>query len=550
MNDQHSHQEALDLRAYLRPIWRRKWIVLAITVVAAAATYVISSHQQKTYLASTSLYVTDVDPTLDITSPGADDELLAGDPEAIDNVAQLMTAASVTNAVSKTLGMPVSSAGSVSATASSDSFFVTLTAQSHSPVLAARLANTYVSVFLRSRAQAVRAEAQRDVQTVQTQLAALSKSSTNVAERQTLLQQIASYQQAELNPSSGAQQTNTAAVPASPTSPTPKRDAIFGGIVGLVLALIVAFCVDLLDRRLVSVSSLDSVFGRPVLAVLPHVSDPTPLGEGQLAVVPPRFLEELRSLTVMLRLGTDSAPPRLIMVTSTLPQEGKSTVTRDLALVYAESGRRVLVIDGDLRRPSMARMFGIKTARGLVQILTGEASLSEVAIVAVVAPEHAESSANGHGLTGSPGGRVASKATNGGGPPHAGSVDVVAHGTRLHNPLALLSSDRMVALLEEAAKVYDIVLLDTPPVLAVADSVPLMEVVDSVVLVARLGRTTRAAANRFRELIERLSIGTFSGVVANDMRSRFADEGYGSHGGYDYDNESEPSEEKVGTAAS
>jgi Mrp family chromosome partitioning ATPase len=524
MTEQLSQPEALDLRSYLRPIWRRKWIVLAITVVAAAATYLISSHQKNAYVSSTQLYVTDADPTLDITGSGS---IPVGVTQtSLANVAQLMTAASITRAVSRTLGLPVPP-GSVTATASSTASFVTVTATSQNPVLAARLANTYVSAFLRSRAQGVAAKALGDKKAAQITLAALPRSSSatsgnGFSERQTLLQQIETLQQVILNPSSGAQQVDTAAVPGVPASPNPKRDAIFGGVVGLVLGLLVAFCLDLFDRKLVTVPAVESAFGRPVLAVLPHVSNPTPLLDGHRAVVPREFVEELRSLTVMLRLGGSSEPPRLIMVTSTLPQEGKSTVTRDLALVYAEAGKRVLVIDGDLRRPSMERLFGIKADRGLVQILGGEASLSDVVVPAVTAMAGAPTTSNGRG-----------SATNGDHAGPHGSVDVVAHGAHADNPLALLSSDSMVALLEKAAKAYDIVLLDTPPVLAVVDSVPLMEVVDSVLLVARLGQTTRHAAKRFTDLLERLSV-DIVGVIANDRRTDLDDEGYGTYGRYGY----------------
>jgi Mrp family chromosome partitioning ATPase/capsular polysaccharide biosynthesis protein len=523
MNDQLSQHESLDLRAYLRPVWRRRWIVLAITVLAAVATYFVSARQQKSYSASSSIYVTDPDPTLDITDPGTDG-LIESDPQSINNIPQLMTAASVTQAVSRILGMPVSAAGSVSATASSSNFFVTVTATSRTPVLAARLANAYVSAFLLSRSQAVAAEAARDVKAAKTTLATLPSSDST--DRQDLLQQVETYQQVVLNPSSGATQTNKASVPGAPSSPRPVHDAIFGGLLGLVLAVIVAYCLDLFDRRLVTVSAVELAFERPVLAVLPHISDPTPLLDGHRPTVPPEFVEELRSLMVMLRLGSNSEPPRILMVTSTLPQEGKSTVTRDLALVYAQSGERVLVIDGDLRSPSMKRLFGIKAKRGLAQILRGDASLSDVAVTAVAAQAVAKASTNGHGQTG---------LANGENPGGSGSVDVVAHGTRMDNPLALMASDRMVALLEEASKAYDIVLIDTPPVLAVADSVPLIEVVDSVLLVARLGQTTRQAAKRFNELVARLSADTFSGVIANDRRARFDEDGYGSYGHYGRD---------------
>jgi Mrp family chromosome partitioning ATPase/capsular polysaccharide biosynthesis protein len=544
MNEPENHPEALDLRAYLRPIWRRKWVVLAIVVVATVATYLISSSQQKTYVATATLYVQTADPTQDITSTGA---LGAPSGQALSDVAQLLLSQADANTVAQRLGMPVSAAGSVIASPTSGSDFISVTATSHSPVLAARLANTYVTVFLHSREQAVRAEAVRDQRAARATLATISKNKNNptaVGQRQTLLQQIETYAQIELNPSPGAQQINTATVPGLPSSPQPKRDAIFGGVVGLLLGLIAAFVIELLDRRLSRVGTVESIFGRPILAVLPHVSDAMPLSEGQRPIVPPQFLEELRSLTVMLRLAGNPDPPRTIMVTSALPHEGKSTVTRNLALVYAEAGDRVLVIDGDLRRPSMERLFGITADRGLVHILRGGASLSEVVVAATRASDGPDVSSNGHGQDRSPAGT----------PEMRGTIDVLAHGERLDSPLALLSSERMVTLLEDAYEAYDIVLLDTPPVLTVADSVPLLEVVDSVLLVARLGQTTRHAADRFKELVERLPDVTFSGVIANDRREQLDDEGYGSYGRYGnrYYSGTKPSkrEQKAGTTPS
>jgi Mrp family chromosome partitioning ATPase/capsular polysaccharide biosynthesis protein len=524
MNEQPNPQEALDLRSYFRPVWRRKWIILTIVVVSGAATYLISSRQQKQYVATTSLYVQVADPTLNV---GGAAPQAAPTSQSLADVAQLVTAQSVTNAVAQTLGISVVSARSVTASPATGSSFVTVTATSHSPVLAAALANGYASEFLQSRERVVAAEAGRALSAAQATLAGLPNNGTglaNLSQRQTLLQQIETYKQTTLNPSAGASQINRAVVPKLPSSPQPKRDAIFGAVVGLVLGLIAAFCLELLDRRLTRVSTIESLFGRPVLAVLPHVSDPTPLVEGQQPVVPMQFLEELRSLTVVLRLAGQSAP-RTIMVTSTLPREGKSTVTRDLALVYAETGERVLVIDGDLRRPSMERLFGLKAERGLAQLLRGEATLAQSALPASRPPDVVAASTNGNGSGPAPAHHN---------PQRQGLVDVLPHGEVIESPLGLLSSEAMMTLLAEAAELYDVVLLDTPPVLTVADTVPLLEVVDSVLLVARIGHTTRHAAGRFTDLIGRLSEVNFSGVIANDRREKFDDEGYGSYGRYGY----------------
>lgn len=511
-------QEELDLRSYLRPVWRRKWMVLVIVVVATVGTYLVSSHQAKTYNASTNLYVEAADPTLSLSQLGTLSISVPSSQQLAD-VAQLMTGQSVTDRVSRDIGMPASSAGSVTATPSPNSDFVTVATTSHNPVMAAKLANAYVSAFLASRQHTVTSQALQALRGARSTLSAIPNTAANSVQREAIQQQISNYKQIAADPNAGARQIDAAVAPHFPTSPKPVRDAIFGAAIGLALAVIVAFCLELLDRKLVRVSAVESIYGRHVLAVLPHVGEPSPANEHG-ASVPPPFLEELRTLRVMLRLSAEpSPPPRTIIITSALPRDGKTTVTRALALVYAESGERVLLIDGDLRRPSIESLFGIEAEAGLAQILRGEASLSSV-VARVRAPSHLSVNGNGAGPTGDPSTR--------------GSIDILAYGDKVDNPLALISSPRMEELLREAAASYDVVLIDTAPVLAVADSMPLLKLGESVLLVARLGQTTRGVANRFTEIIERLSDVNFAGVVANDRRERWDDDGYGSYGRYGY----------------
>jgi Mrp family chromosome partitioning ATPase/capsular polysaccharide biosynthesis protein len=534
MTEPVAQQDELDLRSYVRPVWRRKWIVIVIVIAAAGGTYFLSARQPKVYTTSTAMFVSDANPAADILNPAL--SAIAPSGVALANVAQLLTAASVQAAVDKQIG-PAAAGGSVAATASTTSSFVTVTGTSSNPALAAQLANTYVSVFISSRRQQVRQVAAQQLNGYQKALAALpsGKAGTSVfSERQTLQQTADSYRAADLNPDAGARQVNTAGIPSTPISPTPKRDAIFGGVVGLVLAIIAAFCLELLDRRLTSVSSIESAYRRPVLAVLPHVGNPTPSLAGKRPVVPAAFLEELRSLTVMLRLGgrertatrgTAEEGGRTVIITSTLPREGKSTVTRDLALIYAEAGQKTLVIDGDLRQPSMKRLFDVSGEHGLVDVLRDEVPLAEAVVTITGLP--AGDASGRHGPT--------DASENGNSPEERHStLDVLTHGERLSSPLALLSSDRMRELLEEASAEYDVILIDTPPALAIADTVPLLRDVDQVLVVARLGQTTRTAAGRLREIIERIEGVNFIGVVANDRRED-TEERYGTYGRYGYD---------------
>jgi Mrp family chromosome partitioning ATPase/capsular polysaccharide biosynthesis protein len=519
----HSNDQ-LDLRSYLMPIWRRKWLVLALAVIAAAATYLISSSQHKVYTASTELYVQDADPVVDLTDLGA-----AGPPTgpALANVAQLLSARSVTAAVDRRLGA-LATGGSVTATPSSISSFITITASSPTAKGAAALANGYVQAYLASQRRAVAAAARSEVRASRASLASLPPSPLSASQqRQTILQQMAVYRQIALNPNPGATQVNPATVPALPSSPNPTRDAIFGLIAGLVLGMIAAFVMELVDLRIVSVSALEALFDRPVLAMLPRVRNPAPLQAGQRPLVPAEFVEALRSLTVMVRLSGGESPPRTLLVVSALPQEGKSTIIRALALVYAETGARVLVIDADLRRPSVERLFGVKPNYGLVQVLRGERSLEEAAVHAATTAQTGNGSAPPQGANG------ASAAANGNAAyatDGIAAVDLLCHGEEFGNAVALMSSPRMQHVLDQARERYDIVLIDTPPLLSVADATPLLERVDGVLVVVRLGKLTRHTASRLRQLLERLSDVNVCGVIANDQRKQ-PDGGYR---GYSY----------------
>ena len=537
-------EQTLDLRDYLRPLWRRKWLILAIVVVATAGTYVLASRQRsaaertKQYVSSSEVYIEVADPVQLIGSTGA---ATPPDGQQMSDIATLFTAQAITGAVYQRLGMPVGSAGSVGASllnsgsaATYGTSIIVVQATSNSAKLAALLANTYVAEFLASRKGSEAAAAIADADATRTQLDSLAHISSNAAERQTLLLQIAQERSVALDPSAGAYQINSAPVPTAPlpaggSHTTPKVDALIGGVVGLLLGIGLAFGLSLFDRRLLRVSAVESSYRRAVLAVLPHVSKPARLHHGQ-AVVPPEFVESLRSLRINLQLLRNGPPPRTLVVTSAVPGEGKSTVAGNLALVCVESGERVLLIDADLRCPSIFEWLGIDAEVGLTHVLRGEASLPD-ALVTVQLADGARPSENGRAPHGAP---VID-------PRSRGVLDVLVHGEVLGDPAPLLASRAMAATLDAVGRRYDVVIVDTAPILAVADTVPMLSTVDAVLLVARLGVTTRDAAERLTEVLERVPHANVLGVVANDVRDTFLDRGYGGlysgrRGGYGYRN--------------
>jgi Mrp family chromosome partitioning ATPase/capsular polysaccharide biosynthesis protein len=550
--------EAVDLRALARPVWRWKWVVLLIVVVAAAGTYALTSHLAKHYTASTRVYVSVVDPAADVnsTQPTA-----LPTAQNMQDLATLFTAEAITTTVNKRLGLSgaSSAAGSVSVAAleganQTPTSFLVVTASARSGSLAAKIANAYVSAFLAARRAAQALEASSDAKATAQELYALPNTPANAVQRQALLTQESQLRTLALNPSAGAQQTNPAVAPSAPSSPDPKRDTVIAAFIALLLAIGVVFGLELLDRRLVTVASVESLYGVPALAVLPHTRKPT-LMRDDYAAVPPEFVEPLRSLRVSLGLALRGKPHRTLLVGSGVPGEGKSTVVRDLALVCAEAGESVLIIDADLRRPSIARVLGVDPSPeesssagspvgvqvGLAQVLRGEVAMADAVFPVLqfgfeqpvtngARPARAKKDERPGDSNWSLLGRKASPASASvSGQRPGGSLDLMSFGECVANPVGLLASPAMSDVLSAAAAQYDTVLVDSAPFLAVADSVPLLTLVDGVLLVARLGLSTRESSGRLRTLLRRVPTASVLGVVSNDLRGAYLDEAYGTY---------------------
>ena len=210
----------------------------------------------------------------------------------------------------------------------------------------------------------------------------------------------------------------------------------------------------------------------------PVVADPDRLGTlmGALDHV---------SVAVIL-LGSADSPPRVILITSPLPQEGKTTTTVNSAVSLAQQGHKVLLVDADLRRPAVHLAFGLKPESGLSDVLAGRHSLDKALIESTLVPN----------LTILPAGTI---------PPH---------------PSELLASDTMAQLIARWSTEYDHVVIDSPPMLTVTDAVLLSARVERVVIVVRAGRTTKSALRRSRELLAHVNASVL-GVVLNgiDVRS-------------------------------
>jgi capsular exopolysaccharide synthesis family protein len=225
--------------------------------------------------------------------------------------------------------------------------------------------------------------------------------------------------------------------------------------------------------------------------------------------------EAYRALRTSILLSSFGAPPKVILVTSAMPQEGKTTISSNSALVLAQSGSRVLLVDADLRRPSLERLFGIKSSIGLSTLISG-ACKSEEAILPC---------------------------------PSAPSLWILPAGPIPPQPSELLGSSVMKDLIIRWRGEFDHIVIDTPPCLSVTDAVLLSPAADRVILVARSRRTTRPALRRACDLLLQVNARVM-GIVLNALDSRSGDAYYTYHSSYAnyYDDEASPQDETTATS--
>lgn len=506
--DSQAAPETTDVRRYIEPVRSRWWMILLIVALATAGTYYYYDRKPKEYTASTDLNV-QASP-VDRALFGAQNQF---DPDRANlDQAKLLRSRSVAEAVAEQLhsrGGAASLQSAIGVTTSSGSDYITITATQGTPAAAARLANAFASAFIKIRRDASREDVTAARQVAQAELDRLPPNAANADARKTLRSRVKRLRVIEGLPTGAVQQVDKALAPGTPSAPRPKRNALFALFVSLVFAIGAAFALERIDKRVRRVEEIESLYDLPLLSTVGHARRMAADTDGN-AVVPDKLREAFRTLRTNLELISLDRPLRTILVTSAVPKEGKSSVVRNLALAYRDAGARVAIVEADLRQPTMNTLFHIGTGAGLTTVLTGEHDLSaalqpvaggsEAAIpTAVKAPaQHAFGGPANNGADG------------------RGELFVLASGGPTANPPAVLASNRVREVLAEIAATHDVVLIDSPPILAVSDAIPLLSAVDGTIVVARVDLSTRAAARRVMELIRRVPGAEVLGVVAND----------------------------------
>lgn len=299
-----------------------------------------------------------------------------------------------------------------------------------------------------------------------------------------------------------------AEIPYKPVQPKVPLNLMLGLFGGLFTGLVAAFVVDSLDDTLSSSEELESCIALPVLCSVPTTEfdsrskaasiDATKSLPTLVSYPQSPAAEAFRSLRSSLLLSSPDRQPRMIAVVSSLPAEGKTTVSVNLGISFAQCGESVLLIDADLRRSTMHAQFGLPHSYdGITTILTQ--GMNDRAILTPL-----EALPN---------------------------LKMLPAGPHPPNPAELLSSKRMLEVLEAFSAQFDRIIIDTPPILSVSDSLPLANIADAVVLVVRSGVARKKAVLRARSLLERAN-SNLVGIVFNGVNLQLEHYYYAQGAGY------------------
>jgi succinoglycan biosynthesis transport protein ExoP len=495
------------LRDYLRVLRSRRLLILGVMVAFAAAAFLVSSLQKKEYTAQASLSFQDIstDPLLNQQSiPSITPDQLA----AIN--ADLINRPAVANQVKARLHTNLSATelqDSVSTEVSTRTNFVVIQATADTPDFAARLANAYAAVVLRQDTQKLRSRVNSTINSLKDQLKSTKggNSSSSAANRDLLEQQLLQQQIAHLETirdlAQPVQVAKPAVVPSSPSSPKIARSTILGAILGLAFGLLAAFVRDSLDRRLRNTDEVQAELRLPVIGRIPDDALGHPGFANGTVDNADVHLEAFRMLRTNLEFLRADSPLKTVMVTSGLPEEGKSTVAMALAGAAALAGKRTLLVECDLRRPCFADRLEIKHQPGLTDYLVGQAEPADILQVVKLSPPIR---LNGNG-----------KETKMEAEEYANMVCITA-GSTAPLPAEMLGSDRFASFLGKVSNAYDIVVLDTSPILSVVDALELAPQVDGLLVCVRLSKTTREQARAASDALGHLP-GRPTGVVVTGV---------------------------------
>jgi receptor protein-tyrosine kinase len=489
------------LRDYLRVLRRYAIPIILIAAVGAGAGLADAKRQTPVYAATAS--VSFQDPAQDVTLVGLQVGAVQTPLELASQNSETLTRPEIMSRVRRNLKTKESirSLSSMVSGGTTTAGLLAINASASSPVFAARLANSVAAIVIGQANRAAQRSFANAANDIRREITTLQKGRTTVNGTTSTQVPVLEEQLARLQTLShvaqSAQLAQPAETPTSPSSPDTTRSALIGLVLGLVLAILLAFVRDSMDRRLRTTQDIEASFRFPIVghvrkqAMGKVVQDEATAARDDLQL----DLEAFRILRRNIEFLNVDSPPQALVVTSGVPEEGKTTVAASLAFTAAAAGKRTLLIDCDLRRPDLAERLGIERSPGLSDYLVGEKASTEIASRIQLAEPPSRN------------GRAPDQASSA---REALSISVIPAGSPTGHATELLGSRRFKQLIDQVVAAYDLVIMDSSPLLPVADTLEMLPSVQAVVLCARESKTKReeaAAAKRALEKFPDLPVG-------------------------------------------
>ncbi len=511
-------QSTFELRHYLQVLWRRKLIVIACVVVVPAISLVLSLSQAKTYAASARIMVESQSTAVN-AALGTNLGSQTVDQRQVSTLATFIATPQIAQLVKTQLGWSDSAgqlAKSVTAAPNTSSNVIDVTATRPTPSQAATLANAFADQFVAWRKLQQLSALDEAIKQNKAQLVA-TKPTSPVYD--TLLAQANELQILRTMTTGGVSVGDAAQAPSAPASPRPKRDAALAAFAGLILGVGLAFLREALDVKIHTVEELESLTTIPILGTIDMLPR-SMRGDGRIVTLEdPRnpTSEAYRRLRTNIDFMNFNRDLKSILVTSPLPGQGKSTTIANLAIALLRTGKRVAVIEGDLRRPSLHTYFKVPNTLGVTSVVAGAATLDEALRVMTFREDPAVLTTSDARRSPAPSG------------PDGLELRLLTAGPLPPNPGEIVTSRQLSEVLDRLRDENDYVLVDAPPMLAVGDAVAMGGVVDGVIVLVKLEDTTRRMLTEIAQFLERIparSIGLVVSGVTHSGRDSYRYSGY------------------------
>ncbi len=540
-----------DLRRYLGLLWHWSWLLILLSILGGVVGYVRSKRQTPVYSASATMLITESRTINEYANILASERLA-------QTYSQLMIQQPVLQGVIDELGLEGVTAsslkGKVIVDVVEETQLLTVSVEDNDPVQAAQIANKIGEVFARINQEfqtaryaesktslsAQLAQVDGQIQDANQKLADLAASYEEVIgidgnpllvltfeqqrERDRLESNLALYQQiyanllqsfesvrlAEIQSTSTINLVEQAIPAGAPIRPNVTQDTSLAVMIGLIIGIGIVFLLEALDDTVKGPADVARHLGLPVLGFVARIND---TDTGPITAAEPRspISEAFRSLRTNIQYASVDRPIKRIAITSPSPKDGKSTVATNLAVVMSQSGRKVAIVDADMRRPSQHKRLRLSNRLGLSDLFVQDKVHLNGALRETRVP----------------------------------GMSILASGGLPPNPSELLGSEKMMEVLRQVGEQVDIIIIDTPPVMAVTDAAVLAPKVDGVLVVIRPGVTKLAHTKQTVEQLRR-SGAYLMGIVLNDIEFRRSRYYYYYKGYYTYDSYyyGEPGEKK------